>query len=100
MDSISVCGSDCAACYCKDRCAGCTACKGIVFHTGGVECAIYHCCVSERGYASCLECKEVPCGIWSRTRDPKFSDAEFEANVKDRLGRLKCRAGKQACKAE
>lgn len=87
--SISVCGTDCSKCYCKDMCAGCNACKGIVFHTGGKECAIYNCCVTQHGYASCLECADIPCGIWKKTRDPKFSDEEFEANIRGRIELLK-----------
>ncbi|MBP5157890.1 MAG: hypothetical protein ILP18_08485 [Treponema sp.] len=47
--SISVCGTDCSKCYCKDMCA------------------------------------DIPCGIWKKTRDPKFSDAEFEVNIRGRI---------------
>lgn len=77
-----------AACYCygSKLCAGCNACRGIVFHCeDGKECAIYNCCVTVHGYKSCGECGEVPCGIWQKTRDPKFTDEEFETNVSERL---------------
>ena len=88
-DSISICGTDCSKCYCKDKCKGCNACKGIVFHTCGQECAIYHCCVTEHGYKNCLECSKIPCEIWKKTRDPKFTDEEFESNIKGRIELLK-----------
>jgi len=40
-------------------------------------------------YSNCLECKEIPCDIWKKTRDPKFTDAEFEKNIMDRIELLK-----------
>lgn len=92
MNDISVCGADCAACYCRTAnvCAGCNASKGVVFHCeNGTECAIYHCCVTERGHKHCGECAKIPCGIWEKTRDPKFTDAEFAANTAERILRLK-----------
>lgn len=89
MDNISVCGTDCSKCYCKDMCSGCNACNGIVFHTKGAECAIYHCCITQHGFSSCLECAELPCEIWLKTRDTKFSDEEFEINIKGRIELLK-----------
>lgn len=92
--AISVCGQDCSKCYCKERCAGCDACKGIVFHTGGAECAIWHCCVAVHGFSNCLACPDLPCGIWSKTRDPHFTDEEFEANVKGRIALLQALQGK------
>lgn len=88
---ISVCGSDCSQCYClKEKiCTGCNNCKGKVFHCSeGQECAIYACC-SKHGYSSCLECKSIPCSIWNQTRDPKFSDEEFDKNINDRIEVLK-----------
>lgn len=38
-------------------------------------------------------CGEVPCKIWFDTRDPKFSDEEFNKNVAMRVQFLK--RGKQ-----
>lgn len=89
---ISICGSDCETCYCfeANMCTGCHACKGKVFHCPeGQECRIYHCCVTEHGYQSCLECGKLPCHIWRETRDPKFSDDEFEQNIAERIARLR-----------
>ena len=61
-------------------------CKGKVFHCPhGQECAIYSCCSTKHGYLNCLKCDKIPCDIWRRTRDPKFSDEEFEKNISDRI---------------
>ena len=89
--NISICGLDCSKCYCFENkmCIGCNACKGIVFHTCGKECAIYNCCVTKHGYKNCLECKDIPCDIWKKTRDPKYTDEEFERSIKERIETLK-----------
>lgn len=89
--NISVCGSNCRKCYCYENkmCDGCNACKGIVFHTNNEECAIYNCCVTKHGFDSCLECDKIPCDIWKKTRDPKFTEEEFEQNINDRIKLLK-----------
>lgn len=88
---ISICGSDCSKCYCFESkmCKGCNACKGIVFHTGSKECSIYNCCVTKHGFKNCLECDKIPCDIWKKTRDPKFTDEEFEKSINDRVEMLK-----------
>lgn len=89
--NLSVCGTDCSTCYCYgEMCSGCNECKGMVFHVPeGKACAIYHCCVKQKGLKNCGECKDVPCEIWMSTRDPKFSDKEFEENVNMRVQALK-----------
>ena len=38
---------------------------------------------------NCGECGEVPCKIWFDTRDPKFSDEEFNENIAMRVQALK-----------
>lgn len=30
----------------------------------------------------------VPCDIWRSTRDHKFTDEEFDANIRERIGNL------------
>ncbi len=90
---ISVCGTDCSVCYCFGKmCTGCNACSGKVFHAPeGSACPIYECTVNRKGFKNCGECAEAPCGIWMKTRDPKFSDEEFAENVKTRMDILKGR---------
>ena len=90
MENISICGTDCSKCYCFGKmCSGCNDCKGRVFHAGGAECAIYACCVTEHGFSDCLQCGRLPCEIWRKTRDPKFTDEEFEKNITGRIETLR-----------
>lgn len=87
-DNISPCGSDCSACDCyKTLCSGCNSCEGKVFHSPN-GCAIYHCAVQERNQEDCANCKELPCAIWKATRDPRYSDEEFERNISKRMQTL------------
>lgn len=82
---ISVCGTDCSTCYCyKKMCNGCSACDGKVFHSPE-GCAIYDCVIHGKNLKHCGECKELPCSIWRATRDPKYSDEEFEKNISERM---------------
>ncbi len=89
--NISVCGTDCSICYCFEKmCQGCNECGGKVFHAPeGKACAIYECTVHKKGMKNCGECGEAPCEIWMKTRDPKFSDEEFNENVRGRIQALK-----------
>ena len=45
--------------------------------------------LQKNGFKNCSECREVPCEIWKKTRDPKFSDEEFAKNIKERIEMLK-----------
>jgi catechol 2,3-dioxygenase-like lactoylglutathione lyase family enzyme len=83
--NISVCGTDCSTCGCYGTmCSGCNACEGKVFHAPE-GCAIYRCTIGEKHLKNCGECKEAPCSIWRNTRDPKYSDEEFEQNIAARM---------------
>lgn len=66
-------------------CNDCNEHKGVVFHCNKKECSIYNCCVTKNGFKNCSECREVPCEIWKKTRNPKFSDEEFAKNIKERI---------------
>ena len=94
--NLSVCGTDCSVCYCYgNMCTGCNECEGKVFHAPeGQTCAIYDCTVHNKGYHNCGECTAAPCDIWMKTRDPKYSDEEFDANVKARIKNLLPERGK------
>ncbi len=88
---MSVCGTDCSVCACYgELCPGCHACSGKVFHAPeGSACAIYDCVVNTKGLKDCGACSALPCPIWMQTRDPSFSDAEFEKNIRTRIQTLK-----------
>lgn len=91
MEFMSICGTDCSACYCYGKmCSGCNACEGKVFHSPE-GCNIYNCAVHEKKIKDCGKCDKLPCDIWRATRDPKYSDEEFEQNIAARvqaLGRM------------
>ena len=89
--NLCVCGTDCSACYCYGKmCSGCNDLKGKVFHVPeGKACAIYDCTANQKKLKSCGECVEVPCDIWKKTRDPKYSDEEFAENIQMRIQALK-----------
>lgn len=85
---ISVCGTDCSACYCYGKmCTGCNACEGKVFHSPE-GCSIYQCVIHNKNLEHCGKCQEAPCDIWRATRDPKYSDEEFEKNIAGRMQTL------------
>lgn len=89
LSKMSVCGTDCSVCYCYGKmCSGCNSCEGKVFHSPE-GCAIYECAIHEKNLKNCGKCKELPCSIWTATRDPKFSDEEFEQNISMRVQTLK-----------
>lgn len=87
QELISVCGMNCGGCYCFGKmCNGCNACDGKVFHAPeGKSCLIYDCVRNDKGMHDCGKCGEVPCEIWLNTRDPKFSDEEFNKNIAMRV---------------
>lgn len=91
MSDLSCCGTKCNECFCYgNMCNGCNACEGKVFHAPeGKACPIYECVINEKHFKNCAECKEVPCSIWMATKDPKFTDDEFEKNVALRVQALK-----------
>lgn len=87
---LSVCGTDCSACYCREQCEGCNAACGKVFHMPeGKACPIYACCAGKHRYATCAECPEVPCDLWRSERDPSYSDEQFEASINERVANLR-----------
>lgn len=88
---LSVCGTDCGACPCLGSlCSGCTACEGKVFHAPqGTACPIYACVKQEKGLSDCGKCAHAPCAIWHSTRDPKYTDEEFQASIEQRMRALR-----------
>lgn len=89
---MACCGTVCADCpYHPEQCPGCEAVEGRVFwtrFTGDERCAIYACCVRERGLAHCGRCAELPCARYN-TEDPTLSPEENAANLRAQLDRLR-----------
>ncbi len=91
MKNISCCGTDCSGCgFYGKNCTGCNQCEGKVFYVPqGKTCPIYECVVIQKQQKNCGTCKELPCAIWKRNRDPKYTDEEFEQNIQERIRMLK-----------
>ena len=56
-------------------------------------CAIYECSINQKGMKGCGECEHVPCEIWRRTKDPSYTEEEFERSIQERVERLKTVTG-------
>ena len=87
---LSACGQDCSECpFMGNRCQGCNACDGKVFHAPkGAACPIFACARRHR-LPSCAGCDALPCPIWRDTRDPSLSDEAFERSIRDRSALLR-----------
>lgn len=92
---MACCGTVCGDCpYFPEQCPGCLAVEGRVFwtrFTGDERCAIYACCVRERGFEHCGRCAELPCARYD-TEDPTKSPEENAANLQAQIDRLRARA--------
>ena len=52
-------------------------------------CPIYDCAINKNKFKNCGKCKNIPCSIWKDTRDPSFTDEQFEASINNRMNSLK-----------
>ena len=88
---LTCCGADCAACPLHGKgCGGCNEACGKVFHApAGKACPIYACCAGKRRFATCADCDRLPCDVWTATRDPSMTDAQFQESVAARVSALK-----------
>ena len=90
MKELSCCGTKCKECYCYGSvCKGCNETEGRVFFMPeGKACPIYECSIHKNRFEHCGNCEQLPCSIWRETRDPKFTDEEFEASIRNRMNAL------------
>lgn len=90
--TISCCGVRCNQCeYHPLDCPGCSQAQGRVFwltYTGESVCAIYHCCVGERGLSHCGHCQALPCPRYEG-EDPTKSHEENAASLSQQLDLLR-----------
>lgn len=88
---MSCCGTECFKCGCYGTmCQSCNELQGKVFHAPeGKACPIYECAVQKKKLVNCAECDELPCRIWRETKDPQFSEEEFQKNTEDRINNLR-----------
>ncbi|MBR6580904.1 MAG: hypothetical protein IKK66_06355 [Ruminococcus sp.] len=91
MSELSCCGTKCNECsYLGNLCKGCNDCNGKVFFMpDNQSCLIYECAINQKKLKNCAQCSELPCKIWMSTRDPKFTDDEFNKSVASRVQALK-----------
>jgi len=99
MAELSFCGVNCAAeCHAYNTdCEGCLELDGKVSWAafyGKEYCPIVE-CLRAKGLNSCSDCGLAPCDVWILTRNPKASDAEFQADIERRLRNLEEKAAKQ-----
>lgn len=89
--ALSCCGTDCTKCSCYgDACRGCNESLGRVFHAPeGQACPIYECSINQKELKGCGQCSHIPCDIWRNTKDPSYSDEEFEQSIRERAARLR-----------
>lgn len=89
--NINVCGTICTECgYYPDDCHGCKEEEGKIFwteYTGEPVCGIYQCCLREKGYVNCSQCKELPCARYD-LEDPTKSSEENQEDLRRQLDTL------------
>lgn len=87
----SPCSADCGACArFPSACSGCRDIAGKVWwlrFTGADCCAVYDCCVNQKGRPHCGNCPALPCEKF--TKDPTISDEENAAHLQTMLENLK-----------
>ena len=93
----SPCGAVCAECgRFPGQCAGCRKIRGKVFWTQYLDwdcCAVYACCVKEKGRENCGGCEHLPCERF--IKDPTVSDEQNKAGLCRMLGNLERAAKKK-----
>ncbi|NLW79918.1 MAG: DUF3795 domain-containing protein [Ruminococcaceae bacterium] len=89
--TFATCGHDCNKCdYYGLECRGCAASSGNPFWAefrGYSACPVSN-CAKENEYASCAQCKKVPCEHWEDVRDPELNEDEYERLVEERKQNL------------
>jgi hypothetical protein len=82
---IAPCGLYCGEClgFQDGRCDGCISRKGLCLKYSKI-CHIYECCVVERKYRVCAECKDLPCD----KIDAFFETPEWHDEVMNNLNKM------------
>jgi hypothetical protein len=89
---LSVCGIICSKCeFFKSKCPGCYVISGKSYRTKKANrkiCAIYDCCVKQRGLDNCGQCREVPCELMKSYNLEGISDEQHLANINEQVKRF------------
>lgn len=91
-----VCGVYCGGCHLLgEQCPGCGDVDGRPFWIAAVGvtvCPLHGCCYEQKQLEHCGLCRELPCELFLRLRDPEMSDEEFEESLRARQSALRRRA--------
>jgi hypothetical protein len=52
-------------------------------------CPLYDCAVNKRNYNDCGDCKELPCELFLKMKDPNSTEEEHQRSLKSRVALLK-----------
>jgi len=91
---ISTCGLKCDECeFFGNKCNGCKAIKGRTFWALEMmptkTCPLYDCAVNKHGFSDCGDCKELPCELFLKMKDPNSTEEEHQQSLKARVAILK-----------
>ena len=91
---LSTCGLKCDECeFFGKTCDGCKAVKGQTFWAKEMmptkTCPLYDCAVNQRNYKDCGYCKELPCELFLKMKDPNSTEEEHQESLKKRVSILK-----------
>lgn len=89
---ITPCGIECGKCPMYGQCGGCTETKGKPFflkEAGAEVCPLYDCPVNEKGFKTCAECSELPCGKFYDWRDPEVPEEAHGENIRKQMETLR-----------
>lgn len=90
---IGACGCNCGDCRLfETSCDGCYAIKGKAcwLHEVGLEvCDFYECSVINKGLNHCGECEEIPCDLFYKNKNPKWTDEYHQSLIISRTELLK-----------
>ena len=92
--NISTCGLVCDECeFFGNKCNGCKAIKGQTFWALEMmptkTCPLYDCAVNQHKYSDCGDCKELPCELFLKMKDPNSTEEEHQESLKKRVSILK-----------
>lgn len=90
---LSACGLLCDECeFFGESCEGCYEVKGQPFWVKEMKvknCALYDCCVQQKGFTHCGHCSSLPCSMFLEYKDPNATDEEHAQSLGIRIGRLR-----------
>ena len=92
--NISTCGLICDECeFFHKTCNGCKVVKGQTFWAlemmPSKTCSLYDCTINQKKYKDCGDCKELPCDLFIKMKDPNSTEEEHQKSLKERVAILK-----------